>query len=775
MLVVLAAAAAGVLFAQDPAQSFRPWIEDLAADDPAVRESASFRLRRAGRAAWPALEEAGRAHPDPETRARAFDLLQASRLRRRLPFRILDEHPGALETLRAGGTAEKLRLIRTLGRHFEEAGDLLLELARDPEPEVAVAAAEALYENRNTDWAGRLLELYALEDCPRAGRIYELLCSASARVPSGDLRQAFARAGPRARNRLLHFALGANLALDVPAETVRAMLRAGDPATRRGALAWVRDRGPGGNLLEIEPLLDAAEPAVAADALATLRALRHRPDPEVLARLLAHADALVREEAVHAAAAFPEDTPAGRLAPLLGDPSTSVRQAALSAIWKLEGPLALETVLAAFLADAGDTREQAAGILASPATREWTLPRARALAVEGDPERRRRGYDLLARIEGTPALFPLARDGDEAVRRWALAKVLQRTELPSAVETVEAFARDASDPVRFEALRALVRLGRREHVPAFQAFLSGPEYTLKYDAAETLLEQGGERAADLARKLVEGDDAPLRRLALSSLAERGDRDHAERALAHLSDGDGRLRRASAQYLGRMLSSGRDPGVLARLAGSLLDAEGEPLSLAFRLVVEHGDAAQASSVRALLRSGRAPSAERAVRALAEWSGERAPTDLLGLLGSDAALNEMVFARLREPVRRAPPEDRKGAEDAVRGLLASPDRRVRRGAVLAAEEMALATGALPARADDPEASVRHAALGACARLALLGAARALEARLDDEDPEVRILASGLLAKLTPSALPALERAVASEDCAWAKRRMELALKR
>jgi HEAT repeat protein len=774
VLAVLAAATALVLLSQDPAPPTRDWIEALAADDPAVRESASLGLRRAGRAAWPALDQAARTHPDPETRARASDLLETSRLRRRLSFRILDEHPGALLTLRAGATAEKLRLIRTLGRHFEEASDLLAEFSRDPEPEIAVAAAEVLYENRNTDWAGLLLRLYALEDCPRAGRIYELLCSASSRVSGEDLRQAFALAGPRARNRLLHLALSANLPLDVPPETIRAMLREGEAATRRGALAWIRDRGPGGNLLEIEPLLDAPDSPVAAEALATLRGLRHRPDPRVLGRLLGHPDALVREEAVHATAAFPEDAPISALVPLLGDPSTSVRQSALTALSKLQGARALETVLAAFLADAGDTREQAAGILAvsTPAVREWTLPRARALAADPDPERRWRGYDLLARMEGTPALFPLARDADPTVRRWALGKILQRTELPASVDAVEAFARDASVPVRFEALRALVRLGRRDHVPALQEFLSSPEYALKYDAAETLLEQGGDRATALARKLVEEEDAPLRRLALTSLAERGDRDHAARALEHLSDSDGRLRRASAQYLGRVLSTGKEPALLGRLAGSLAEAEGESLSLAFRLVVEHGDSGQASAVRDLVRSGRAPSPERAVRALAEWSGERAAADLLGLLGSDPSLNETVFTRLRDPVRRAPPEGRRDVEAALRALLSNPDRRVRRGALAAAEEMGLAGDAIPGLADDPEPSVRHAALGACARASLPAAARVLERRLDDEDPEVRILAVSSLAKLRPEAAQA---AAAREDCAWAKRRMEPALKR
>src|SRR5438045_6470234 len=76
------------------------WIEDLGHDNPAVRDSASLNLKAAGRSAWPDLETASRTHPDLEIRARCADLLESSRLRRRLPWRVLDEAPNAVATLR---------------------------------------------------------------------------------------------------------------------------------------------------------------------------------------------------------------------------------------------------------------------------------------------------------------------------------------------------------------------------------------------------------------------------------------------------------------------------------------------------------------------------------------------------------------------------------------------------------------------------------------------------------------------------------------------------
>jgi hypothetical protein len=62
-----------------------------------------------------------------------------------------------------------------------------------------------------------------------------------------------------------------------------------------------------------------------------------------------------------------------------------------------------------------------------------------------------------------------------------------------------------------------------------------------------------------------------------------------------------------------------------------------------------------------------------------------------------------------------------------------------------------------------------------MGLTAAAGAVEARLEDEDPDVRIAAVAALLALRPSARPALEAVAAREECAWARRRMELALRR
>ncbi|HLF94404.1 MAG TPA: HEAT repeat domain-containing protein, partial [Planctomycetota bacterium] len=85
------------------------------------------------------------------------------------------------------------------------------------------------------------------------------------------------------------------------------------------------------------------------------------------------------------------------------------------------------------------------------------------------------------------------------------------------------------------------------------------------------------------------------------------------------------------------------------------------------------------------------------------------------------------------------------------------------------------ALPGLVDDPAASVRTAAIAACARLKLEAAAPTVAARFDDEDPDVRVASVTAFSKLRPFEVRTVDRAVAAEDCPWARRRMELMLRK
>jgi HEAT repeat protein len=769
MWAVLAVA---VLMSVPPGgETYGRWIEDLGHDDPAIREEASLHLRAAGRAAWPDLESAAATHPDLETRSRCREIVASSRLRRRLPWRVLDEYPTAVATLQNGTSAERITLIRVLARAYEDTVDLLMDLVQDPDPEVVLAAGEYLQERRNSDWAPRLLEFFAREDCPRAARAQELLTMASARLAESDLHRLFAEAGPRGRNRLLQLAMSANLPLRVSPEIVGGLLDRGDAATRRIAFSWLRERGCPGALRFVEPLLSDPDASVVAEALSTMRACGWRPEFDLLEALFAHDDPVVREEAIQAALAFEEHECLPALRRLLEDPSMSVRQSAINALPRLAGADTFEDLWRVFQRDSGDSRDAAAAILArSP---EVSLPRLKPYLKDADPDRRMRAYDLWARIETVRVMAPLARDRDETVRRWALSQLLRRQESPGALEAVELFTTDTSEAVRFDALRALVRLERRDHAASLEVFLLSKEYSFRFDAAETLLSLKDDRAQSLARQLLEESDAPLRRLGYFALADRNDRELADRAIRELNDPDARLGGAAAKYLRQLLTSRPDAAVLARLSQGLEAWSGEALELAFNLLMEYGDWSSAASVRKLLAEGRSPRPDRAVRALADWAGEHAAGELASLLGADPSLNDSIYSRLREVQKRYPGAGRREMEAAVGRLFASPDRRVRRGAAQAAAELGLPLPGLIALVDDREPSARCAAMNAARALSLGGAGEAISGRLDDDDPDVRVAAALALAALQPAARPVVEQAVANEDCLWVRRRLESAL--
>jgi HEAT repeat protein len=771
MLVALAVAVLSTLC--PGGGEFGRWIDDLGHETPAVRDAAASHLKAAGRAAWADLEAASRTHPDLDVRFRCADLLESSRLRRRLPWRVLDDAPNAVATLRGGTALERAALIRVLARSFDETSDLLTDLAQDPDPEVVLAAAEVLQERRNTEWAPRLLGLYAAENCLRPGRAYELLTMASGRLGVEDLHRAFAEAGPRGRVRVVQLAMNAGLPLALGPELVGHWLAAGDASERRAALSWIRERGCPGALPFVVPLLSNADPGLVAEALSTLRACDWRPPASEIEALLAHEEPSVRDEAIKAAIVLKDPACLPALARLLRDPIMSVRQSAIGAICAFDGPTAQDELWALFLRDSGESRDTAAEALRSH-YRPAALERLRPLLADADPELRIRGYDLWMRIENNVrVLAPLAKDREPAVRTWAIQQILRRDSTQAASDALEAFAADPVDAIRFDALRSLVRNERRDHAAALEAFLSSPDYSVRFDAAEALLALRDDRAAELARTLLKNADAPLRRLGYFALADRNDREVADRAVRELADPDGRLGGAAAKYLRQMLAAQRDPAVVARLAAGLERLTGEPLELSFNLVVEHGDADVAPAVRSLVLSGRAPRPDRALRALSEWAGEQAPAELAALLGSDPSLNDSVFTRLREARRRFPEAGRRELADAFQRLFSNPDRRVRRGALQAAGDLGLPLEGLIALIDDREPSVRSAAASAARSLSLAGAAPRLRSRLDDDDPDVRVSAALSLLALSPAERPRIDRQMEIEDCAWVKRRLELSL--
>lgn len=753
-MVVLAALLA---LAQD-ADDIRRRIEDLAHEDLDIREEAAHRLRAAGRAAWPELRRA-LDHSDPEVRSVAAWLLDRGQARRRISHRILRLHPDAPALLQGGACDATIRLIRTLGRFFEEGAEILLDLLHDPDPEIRIAAAEALYDNRRHEWIEPLLALLAAESCPRAGRVQELLRSSSSHIGAEAFLRNLDGAGPLGSARLVELAAQAGLELEIPRPRVRDLLRDDAPRARRAALAWMRRRPNPEDAPFVEPLLDDSDDAAVADALSTLRALNAPTEPSRIRRLLAHEDDSVRSQALDLLARI-DGAGADRDAEaLLADPSTDVRRMALNVLWRIRGTGALERTLRVYLEESGDPRELAASCLLR--FRAWTRPRALEALESPDADRRLRATELLYAIDGASALVSASADADDSVRRWALQRLLSH-EGETALAALRRLSEDPSETVRFEAIRALVRRGEPK-LDDLARFLESEEYTYVLGAAETLIEYGGQRVPEFARSALRRSDAHVRRLGLDALTDRRILDAAPQALEFLSDPDAKLRRSALQHLAQSLADRNDPQLVAAIRARV-DATDLP---AAQVLAEFGDDAVRSGLRSAVRDGRIAAGERLLRSLLST----AEAEIAGMLGDDAFLNARLVSLLA-PLDRA--WDRELASR-LRELSASRDPEVRASAIRSIATLSLA--ALDDRAiaalDDPDAEVRSAGAWACGEREIRESAERLARLLDDEDPDVRERAAWALSRVAPASRATVARAAANEDCAWVRRRMEALL--
>lgn len=763
MIAVLAALFAGPFQTGQDEELHRGWVDTLAEESLVARDEATSRLLRAGRAAWPALQRA-LTHDDPEVRSRAASILDASRRRRQISYEILREHPGALATLESGATREKILLIRTLARRFEKSADLLIPLLRDPDPEVVVACAEALYENRRFEWVEPLLALLASDSCPRAARVSELLRCASSSIPVDRFQSSLRSAGPLGMARLVELAHAASLAVDFPRSLLDPMLRDAGTAAPRAALAWIRSHPPREDAPDLEPLLRSPDAELVAETLVTLQSVGRRVDPAAIRPLLSHEDETVRAQALELLASRDDPSAAEESARLLADVSTSVRRTALCTLWRLRGTGALETTLALFFEEDGDPHEAAAAYLLR--NREWTRPRLMDALASQASDRRRRASELLYTMDGVSVLVRAAGDPDAEVRRWALLRLLSH-DGPSATEALQALSKDPVEELRFEAIRGLVRRGVRESIDDLARFVGHAEYSFSFGAVETLFDYGGDRVPEIARRVLGIEDGHLRRLALAALSDRRLWDAAAEALSFLSDPDTRLQRAAIQYLSSTLDVRPDAKAVATVREKLPALEGDAYAAALYLITTHGDASSRDAVREALRTGRAPSVDRAIRALGDWSETDAETELAGMLGDDPTLNDAVVRRLAS----LPKLDGEAVDRALRRLAVHRAPAVRAGAIRAGADLKRnsLTFLLVAALDDSDAQVRDAAVAACGDLGIADSATRISRLLDDEDPEVRAQSARVLARLRPASREAVERAAEAEDCGWVRRRM------
>jgi len=754
--------------AQD-SSAIRAWIEDLGHEKIEIRTAAERKLLKVGRESWTLLK-AAEGHPDPEVASRAVQILHRAHLRRKIPYQILRYHPNAIHTLQDGATREKLKLISTFGRYYQESKTFLITLSNDLDPQIAVAAADALYDNRDFSWVEHLLEIYASTPPPHSPRISRLLVAASTRIPEERIQELLYKSPLEGKSRLIFLANSSDIPLSVPSSVLRDLLIRGTSEGKISALRWIRKESALQEIRTLLPLLKSGDPTVLSETLTTIRVLQYPIPIESILPLLSHSKATVRQETLRLLKFLDEPTTARVALEKLSDPSTTVRKVALEFLWKIRGTEILPIILRTYLEEGSEQGDLAANYLIQ--NWEWAQPRLYQAAKSKNVSTRHRAFRILYRITGTLVLGRAMKDPEEIIRLWALRRVLSRNH-PSTVATLEKLTKDHSSHIRFEALRGLVRRGKRERLEDLIPYLKDNDYLHQIEAAETLFDYSREQILSLAKVILQRKDAYQKRIALDALTTRQVFEATSLALPCLHSGDPRLRRSAARYISQSLSHRTSNKIVAFLRDSLPTLEGERFTLTFQLLTTHGDESCQTVILKALREGKGTSHNKTLRALCSWWGAASQKNLIALLGDNALLNKAIFRQLKQRTRK----ESKTLETTIDRLLTHPDHNIRSDAIPAALELTPNSlkEKLPLLLKDEEPEVRFEAIIACRKLKEKRGRKLLRPLLDDEDPTLRLRAAENLLLVSPEDRSLIQKTAREEECTWVQKRLKALLKK
>ena len=754
--------------AQD-SSAIREWIEDLGHDKIEIRTAGELNLLKAGRASWPLLQ-AAEGHTDPEIASRATQILHRTHLRRKIPYQILRYHPNAIHTLQDGATREKLKLISTFGRYYQESKSFLITLSMDPNPRIAVAASDALYDNRDFSWVEHLLDIYVRTPPPLSPRISRLLVAASTRIPEDRIQELLYKSPLEGKSRVIFLANNSDIPLSVPSSVLNDLLIRGTTEGKISALRWIRKESALEEIGTLLPLLNSADPTVLSETLTTIRVLQYPIPIESILPLLSHSKATVRRETLRLLKFLDEPTTARVALEKLSDPSTTVRKVALEFLWKIRGKAILPTVLRIYLEEGSEQGDLAANYLIQ--NWEWAQPRLYQAVKSKNVSIRHRAFCILYRITGTLVLGRAMKDPEEIIRLWALRRVLSRNH-PSTVATLEKLTKDHSSHIRFEAIRGLVRRGKREKLEDLLPYLEDNDYLHQIEAAETLFDYSRDQILTLARVILQRNDAYKKRIALDALTTRQIFDAMNLALPCLHSGDPRLRRSAARYISQALSHRTSGKIIALLRDSLPTLKGEKFTLTFQLLTTHGDETCKTVILKALREGKGTSHHKTLRALCSWWGESSQKNLIFLLGDNSLLNKAIFRQLKQRARKESPL----LVATIDRLLAHPDHNIRSDAIPAALELTpdLLEEKLSELLKDEEPEVRFEAIIACRKIKKKRGGKLLRPLLDDEDPSLRLRVAENLLLVSPEDRSLIQRSALKEECTWVRKRLETLLKK
>lgn len=555
----------------------RDLVEKLQSERIEERDEAARTLKAMGKGALPELERAAK-NSDPETAARARQLLQVVKLRDRLSADLLAALPGVEDRLASPHPRAWVEAFFEAERKVDRASDERLLKNRDLQALVAPALEAATVKEKEAM-------------CKAAGargmrsaipHLMRLLDDADA----GVRQQAVSTLSRELRG---PYAPGAILKL----------LEDRHPWVRREVVEGLQWTAPyqrarvTSHLCQLLGDKDAEVAGMAAYVLGWLRAKDAIPPMIVLLKNPKAA----RSKVIWALGHLQEREAIPHLLPFLDHPE--LRSDAITALGKLESDEALQKL------------EE---FLAGP-----------------DPPLRSHAALALGNHGGEKAVAVLARhlENRNADVRADVASALANAGARGSIPEIAQLLKDKSGDVRSAAAWALSDLGAHPAAREIAALFDDPDSSVRQAAVETVGNMGATGLGGEVARLLDDPDDRVREAALEALRDLRARDAAPRLLKLLKDQDPRVRWSACDALGDM----RDASALSEMGALLEDPDRRVRASAVEALGSLGARDRAGAIRGFLNVRTSYLRAAACTALGVLGAEEAIPDLVASIEDD----------------------------------------------------------------------------------------------------------------------------------------------
>ncbi len=277
-------------------------------------------------------------------------------------------------------------------------------------------------------------------------------------------------------------------------------------------------------------------------AIAALNSIGHKDMPARIATLLDDPNTVVRESAVKIAGYFGYPGCADRVLELTRDPSEVVRRAAVDHLPFFDHVAVVPTLAHALVHDTPPVRAAAAAVLARVDQAD-ALPLLLGSLDDADPWVRYFALRSLS-VSRSPTAAPAVRAVLERDRaghvRLAAIDVLGRLDAPDAVPTLQPLTASQDSDIARAAIRALGHTRSDAAKPVLEGLLRAPETWRRLEAVSAIGCRGGGDAASTLQWTAAADadqnvvNAAIAALAAIASHDGGDAASATRALVALT-------------------------------------------------------------------------------------------------------------------------------------------------------------------------------------------------------------------------------------------------